>query len=60
MTPPVFIGETPFKLTYRVVAVIPLEIDLVFNKIKENDKNTNQERFQAGLNFLKKIRKRFT
>lgn len=51
-------GEIPFKLTFRTKAVIPLEIDLVSNWIKRNDKRTNQERLRASLDFLEQVWKK--
>lgn len=47
-----------FKLTFGAEAVIPLEIGLVSNWIKEYNENTNHEWFQTSLDLLEEIREK--
>lgn len=42
----------PFKLTYGIEAVIPLEIGLVFEWVKGYDGGTNHENLWACLDLL--------
>lgn len=45
-------------MTFRIEAVIPLEIDLVSNQIMGYDKNSNQEKLQASLNLLEEVQEK--
>ena len=50
------IGETPFRLTYRCEAVIPIEIGLTSYKVDNHDERKNNEAMRLQLDLVNEVK----
>ena len=50
------IGETPFKLTYGIEAVIPIEVEVTSMRRKAFNKESNDNQLRVNLDYLDEVR----
>ncbi|XP_075640401.1 uncharacterized protein LOC142612169 [Castanea sativa] len=51
------IGETPFRLTFGIKAVIPMEVGLTSLQVKTYEGQKNQQELNSNLDLIDKVRK---
>ena len=56
MTTRVPTGETPFKLTFGIEAVIPMEVGLTSFRVKTYKDQKNQQALNSNLDLIDEVR----
>ena len=56
MTTRVSTGETPFKLTFGIEAVIPVEVGLTSFRVKTYKDQKNQQALNSNLDLIDEVR----